>query len=126
MIDRLDHLVLTVANLDETKAFYCDVLEMGFEVFGEGRQALTFGRSKINLHIQGKELEPRAYLAKPGTADLCFILSGSLAAIQSRLKAASIPILQGPVSRTGATGPITSIYVRDPDLNLIELATYDR
>ncbi|MEH6548154.1 MAG: VOC family protein [Sneathiella sp.] len=126
MIDRLDHLVLTVANLEDTKEFYCDVLGMGFEVFGEGRQALTFGRSKINLHIQGRELEPRALLAKPGTADLCFILSGNLAELQIKLEAASISILQGPVSRTGATGPITSIYVRDPDLNLIELATYDR
>lgn len=126
MIDRLDHLVLTVANLEGTKAFYCGVLEMGFEVFGEGRPALTFGRSKINLHIQGRELEPRALLAKPGTADLCFILSSDLVELQNKLKAASIPVLQGPVSRTGATGPITSIYVRDPDLNLIELATYDR
>jgi catechol 2,3-dioxygenase-like lactoylglutathione lyase family enzyme len=125
MIDRFDHIVLTVANLDKTKAFYCNILGMGFEVFGEGRQALTFGRSKINLHIQGRELEPKANLAKTGTADLCFILSGSLLDMKYRLESGGVSILEGPVSRTGATGSITSIYVRDPDLNLIELSTYD-
>jgi catechol 2,3-dioxygenase-like lactoylglutathione lyase family enzyme len=125
MIDRFDHIVLTVANLEKTRAFYCNVLGMDFEVFGEGRQALTFGRSKINLHIQGREFEPKANLAKPGTADLCFILSGSLTDMINRLNTAGIPILEGPVSRTGATGTLTSVYVRDPDLNLIELSTYD-
>ncbi len=125
MIDRLDHLVLTVANLAQTRAFYCEILGMRYEEFGEGRQALKFGSSKINLHLAGHELSPRAHIAKPGTADLCFIISGELAAMQARLEAAGIGILEGPVTRTGARGSITSLYVRDPDLNLIELSVYD-
>ncbi len=124
MINRLDHLVLTVKNLEKTKSFYCDILGMTYSEFGEGRQALHFGASKINLHVAGRELEPKAHLAKPGTADLCFILEGVLPDMQQRLEKAGIDLIDGPVSRTGATGPITSLYVRDPDLNLIELSVY--
>ncbi|MCF8468889.1 MAG: VOC family protein [Sneathiella sp.] len=125
MIKNIDHLVLTISNLERTKAFYCEMLGMTFEEFAEGRQALKFGSSKINLHIVGQELTPRAHLAKPGTADLCFIIEGTLSAMRARLDAAGVAILEGPVRRTGARGPITSLYVRDPDLNLIELSVYD-
>ncbi|WP_025898499.1 VOC family protein [Sneathiella glossodoripedis] len=125
MLARLDHLVITVTDLEKTKSFYCDVLDMRFEAFGEGRQALHFGSQKINVQIAGKELEPRAHVAKPGTADLCFICYVPLNTVKARLEKAGIEILEGPVRRTGATGPITSLYVRDPDLNLIELSVYD-
>lgn len=125
MIKKLDHLVMTVADIERTKMFYCEILGMIFEEFGEGRRALNFGQSKINLHLAGHEFEPKAHLAKPGTADLCFIIEGDLEEMQARLVAAGIAILEGPVARTGARGPITSIYVRDPDLNLIELSVYD-
>ncbi|WP_169544887.1 VOC family protein [Sneathiella aquimaris] len=124
MIDCLDHLVLTVRDVSKTKKFYCECLEMGFETFGEGRMALTFGRSKINLHVEGKEFEPKAHVAKPGTADLCFIVQGTLENLSERLKRFNIAVLEGPVPRTGATGPITSLYVRDPDQNLVELSVY--
>ncbi len=125
MINKLDHFVLTISDLEKTKFFYCKILDMDYSEFGEGRRALHFGTSKINLHIAGKEFEPKAHLARPGTADLCFIIEGSLASMRERLAANGVPILEGPVSRTGATGPITSLYVRDPDLNLIELSVYE-
>ncbi|WP_340150132.1 VOC family protein [uncultured Sneathiella sp.] len=125
MIKNLDHFVLTVIDLERTKAFYCEILGMIFEEFAKDRQALKFGSSKINLHVAGRELSPRAHLAKPGTADLCFIIEGELEEMQSRLLVAGIDILEGPVKRTGARGTITSLYVRDPDLNLIELSVYD-
>lgn len=125
MIKNIDHLVLTVANIERTKYFYCEILGMIYEEFGEGRRALKFGPSKINLHLAGHEFEPKAHLAKPGTADLCFIIEGELGEMHSRLEAAGITIIEGPVKRTGARGPITSLYVRDPDLNLIELSVYD-
>ena len=126
MINRLDHLVLTVADLEATKAFYCDILGMRFEAFGVGRQALHFGQQKINLHIKGQELEPKAHVALPGTADLCFIVDIPLDQVIDRLEAGGISIQEGPVRRTGAKGPVTSVYVRDPDQNLVELSTYDR
>ncbi|TNE34279.1 MAG: VOC family protein [Alphaproteobacteria bacterium] len=111
--------------MEKTRDFYCDLLGMIYEEFGEGRRALKFGGSKINLHVAGHEFEPKAQLAKPGTADLCFILSGNLEDMMARVQAADVDILEGPVPRTGARGPITSIYLRDPDLNLIELSVYD-
>lgn len=126
MINRLDHLVLTVADLEATKAFYCDILGMRFDAFGAGRQALHFGQQKINLHIQGKELEPKAQTALPGTADLCFIVDEPLNVVAEKLTAGGVSIMEGPVTRTGAVGAITSLYVRDPDQNLVELSTYDR
>lgn len=125
MIKNLDHLVLTVADIERTKAFYCEILGMIYEEFGEGRRALKFGNAKINLHLAGHEFEPKAHLAKPGTVDLCFIIEGELGEMRARLLAAGVAILEGPVKRTGARGPITSLYVRDPDLNLIELSVYD-
>ncbi|MEP3244895.1 MAG: VOC family protein [Sneathiella sp.] len=125
MIKKLDHFVLTIYDVEKTKLFYCDVLGMEYSEFGEGRRALHFGSSKINLHIAGKEFEPKAHLARPGTADLCFIIEGSLSSMKERLQANGISILEGPVPRTGATGSITSLYVRDPDLNLVELSIYD-
>ncbi|MEH6403170.1 MAG: VOC family protein [Sneathiella sp.] len=126
MIDRLDHLVITVEDLNKTKNFYCDLLGMDFNEFGAGRQAFHFGKTKINIHIKGRELEPKAHVALPGTADLCFIMSCSIEKMQARLADFGYPLLEGPVQRTGATGSITSLYVRDPDQNLIELSVYDR
>lgn len=126
MIDRLDHLVITIDDLNKTKIFYCDLLGMIFREFGTGRQALHFGASKINIHLKGSELEPKAHVALPGTADLCFIMSCSIEEMQGRLYDFDHPVLEGPVRRTGATGSITSLYVRDPDQNLIELSVYDR
>jgi catechol 2,3-dioxygenase-like lactoylglutathione lyase family enzyme len=123
-IDRLDHLVLTVADLTTTIAFYRDVLGMAEVTFGGGRTALSFGRSKINLHQAGREFEPKAAAPAPGTADLCFVTDDPLHQVIEELRAAGVPVEEGPVARTGATGPITSVYIRDPDGNLIELSNY--
>jgi len=118
----IDHLVLTVASIEETCRFYENVLGMKRETFGAGRVALKFGDQKINLHEAGKEFEPKARLARPGSADLCFIVE-NLAEMQAQITRAGVEIIEGPVPRTGATGPISSIYIRDPDGNLLELAT---
>ncbi len=123
-IDRLDHLVLTVANLDATIAFYERVMGMRGETFGAGRRALSFGRSKINLHQVGKEFEPKALRPTPGSADLCFITETPVADVIARLNALGVPIEDGPIQRTGAVGPINSVYFRDPDHNLIEVSNY--
>ena len=123
-ISHLDHLVLTVADLDVTTDFYCRVLGMQAVEFGEGRKALAFGRQKINLHLAGHEFEPKAERPVPGSADLCFIVSTPLEAVIDHLEQQGVAILEGPVRRTGATGPIRSVYLRDPDLNLIELSNY--
>ncbi len=120
----LDHLVITVEDLNKTKGFYCKIIGMKFEEFGEGRMALKFGQSKINLHLKGKEFEPKANVALPGTADLCFIIEEDLGEMAEKLSAADVEIIEGPVRRTGANGPIMSLYVRDPDMNLIELSRY--
>ena len=122
MIRSLDHLVLTVADLELTKQFYCMVLGMELVQFGEGRLALKFGDQKINLHVAGKEYEPKAKIPTPGSADLCFLIVDKLATVIDRLHDYGISIVEGPVRRTGATGAISSVYVRDPDGNLIELA----
>ncbi len=124
-IGRLDHLVLTVADIDATVAFYERVLGMRRETFGQGRVALRFGRHKINLHRAGHEFEPKAARPTPGSADLCLVVNGSLDAALAHVRAQGVEIVEGPVARTGATGPITSIYLRDPDGNLVELASYD-
>ena len=122
----LDHLVLTVRDLDATIAFYTQALVMRVETFqpadGTLRHALTFGSQKINLHQAGAEFEPKARHATPGSADLCFLGAAPLEDWQAHLAALGIPILEGPIARTGATGPIMSIYVRDPDGNLIEIS----
>jgi catechol 2,3-dioxygenase-like lactoylglutathione lyase family enzyme len=124
-IDRLDHLVLTVADVDATVAFYVRVLGMEEVTFQGGRRALRFGQSKINLHPAGREYEPKAAQPTPGSADLCFISAMPLELVIASLKLNGVPIEEGPVSRTGATGPITSVYVRDPDRNFIEIGTYE-
>jgi catechol 2,3-dioxygenase-like lactoylglutathione lyase family enzyme len=121
-IDHLDHLVLTVADLDCTIAFYRDVLGMRVETFGAGREALVFGRQKINLHQAGHEFEPKALRPTPGSADLCLITATPLAQVIDHLHAHGVAIEEGPVQRTGATGAILSVYVRDPDQNLIEIS----
>jgi catechol 2,3-dioxygenase-like lactoylglutathione lyase family enzyme len=123
-IDRLDHLVLTVADIDATAEFYTRVLGMKAVTFGTGRTALAFGRSKINLHRAGHEFEPKAHRPAPGSADLCLIADGPLEQVIEDLAAHGIPVEEGPVERTGATGPILSVYFRDPDQNLIEVSTY--
>lgn len=122
-ITGLDHLVLTVASIERTCAFYERVLGMEREIFAGGRSALTFARQKINLHEAGCEFDPRARHAVPGSADLCFIVD-DVAAAQARLEAEAVEVIEGPVPRTGANGPILSIYCRDPDGNLIELSQY--
>ena len=122
MIDHLDHLVLTTADEAACVRFYVDVLGMTLETFGAGRKALRFGNQKINLHVKGREFEPKAHLPTPGALDLCFIASTPLAAVIAHLQACGWPIVEGPVERTGAVRRIRSVYVRDPDLNLIEIA----
>jgi catechol 2,3-dioxygenase-like lactoylglutathione lyase family enzyme len=127
MIDHLDHLVLTTSRPDDCIDFYTRVLGMQLESFVGGtppvtRQAFKFGHQKINLHIKGAEFEPKAHLPVPGALDLCFIASIPLEQVIRRLNDASWPIVEGPVMRTGATQKIRSVYVRDPDLNLIEIS----
>ena len=124
MIDRLDHLVLTTAHEAQCVHFYSTVLGMALQTFGEGRTAFVFNGQKINLHIQGREFEPKAQHPLPGALDLCFIASIPLAQVQQRLAEHGIAIECGPVQRTGARGPILSVYVRDPDHNLIEISEY--
>ena len=123
-VSRLDHLVLTVASIDATVRFYTQVLGMTAVIFGAGRTALTFGTSKINLHEAGREFEPKALRPTPGSADLCFIVDDDIRELITELTGAGIAIEEGPVDRTGATGPILSCYLRDPDQNLIELSNY--
>jgi catechol 2,3-dioxygenase-like lactoylglutathione lyase family enzyme len=122
MIDHLDHLVLTTINLEACKDFYVRVMGMRLETFGNGRLAFRFGNQKINVHVRGHEFEPKAHLPVPGALDLCFIASTALDAVVAHLQAEQWPIIEGPVQRTGATGLIRSVYVRDPDLNLIEIS----
>ncbi|MCX5322858.1 VOC family protein [Streptomyces sp. NBC_00120] len=123
-IDRLDHLVLTVHDLDATVAFYTKILGMEAVTFRGGRRALAFGHSKINLHEAGHEFEPKAARPTPGSADLCLIVDEPVERIVAELASHGVPLEEGPVERTGATGPIRSVYVRDPDDNLIELSNY--
>jgi len=121
-IDSLDHLVLTVADMEATCTFYQRVLGMEVVTFGAGRKALAFGAQKINLHQAGREFEPKAQRPTPGSADLCFLTSVPLAQVETHLTASGVTITEGPVQRTGAQGPILSVYFRDPDLNLIEVS----
>ena len=122
-IDRLDHLVLTVRDLDATVQFYTNVLGMHVITFGaDKRKALTFGAQKINLHVAGREFEPKAHHPTPGSADLCFITATPLAELLTHFARHQITMEEGPVRRTGATGPLESIYIRDPDANLIEIS----
>lgn len=123
-VDRIDHLVLTVSDLRKTLDFYTKVLGMKEISFMGNRKALQFGNQKINLHAAGAEFEPKAGKPVPGSADLCFIVAGSMEEVYSHLMDHSIPIIDGPVKRTGAMGELQSIYIRDPDGNLIELSVY--
>jgi catechol 2,3-dioxygenase-like lactoylglutathione lyase family enzyme len=122
MIDHLDHLVLTAVDAEATVDFYTRVMGMQLETFGAGRMAFRYGNQKINLHLRGQEFEPKAHVPVPGALDLCFIASIPLEQVVVRLNEAQWPIIEGPILRTGATGPIRSVYVRDPDLNLIEIS----
>lgn len=123
-IINIDHIVLTVKNIDATVQFYESVLGMVAERFGKGRVALKFGNQKINLHKQGHEFEPKANKPVPGSEDLCFISETKLEVAMEHVKNKGINILEGPVARTGATGSIISFYFRDPDHNLIEIANH--
>lgn len=123
-INRIDHLVLTVRNIEATCNFYHQVLGMEVVTFGENRKALQFGEQKINLHETGKEFEPKALHPTPGSADICFISDKPLAQIKNHIITCDVEIVEGPVIRTGATGTIESIYLRDLDGNLIEISNY--
>jgi len=122
-IEQLDHLVLTVANLDATIDFYTEVLSMDAITF-EGRKALRFGDQKINLHQRGHEFNPKAAHPTPGSADLCFITLTPIDEVIEYLAALRVHIEEGPVERTGAVGKIRSVYIRDPDHNLVEISNY--
>ncbi len=125
MIDHIDHIVLTTRDLEGCIRFYGEVLGMKLERFRtptEERLALMFGNQKINVHEWGREFTPRAHVAAPGTLDLCFIAAVALEEVIAKLAAAGVPILEGPVMKTGAMSKIRSIYVRDPDLNLVEIS----
>ncbi|TRZ01028.1 hypothetical protein DNTS_034920 [Danionella cerebrum] len=124
LISHLDHLVLTVRDLNKTTSFYSKVLGMEVVTFKGNRKALSFGEQKFNLHQVGKEFEPKAKTPTPGSADLCLITKTPLTTVAAHLKDCGVNIEEGPVDRTGAVGPISSIYFRDPDDNLIEVSNY--
>jgi catechol 2,3-dioxygenase-like lactoylglutathione lyase family enzyme len=129
MIDHVDHIVLTTRDKDACIRFYTEVLGMAlvrFKTPTEERLALSFGAQKINIHEWGKEFSPRAHVAVPGALDLCFIAAVTLEAVIEKLRKKNIAILEGPVAKTGAQGPIRSVYVRDPDLNLVEISVYNK
>ena len=124
-IDRIDHIVLTVRDVEASCAFYSRVLGMGVATFGAGRKALVFGGQKINLHQAGREFEPRADAPTPGSADFCLISAVTLPEAIAHLRSCGVAIIEGPVAKTGASGPIRSVYFRDPDFNLVEISTYE-
>lgn len=123
-ISYLDHLVLTVASIETTCQFYQSALNFEVITVGENRKALQFGHQKINLHQVGKEFEPKAYHPTVGSADLCFIAETPLEEVIKHLQQLNIKIVEGPIQRTGAVGKIVSVYLRDPDQNLIEISNY--
>jgi catechol 2,3-dioxygenase-like lactoylglutathione lyase family enzyme len=124
-IDRIDHIVLTVRDVDATCAFYSRVLGMSATTFAEGRKALVFGGQKINLHQSGREFEPKALAPTPGSADFCLISAVPLPDVIAHLESCGVAIIEGPVPKTGAQGPMLSVYFRDPDANLVEVSTYE-
>ncbi|XP_033627043.1 glyoxalase domain-containing protein 5-like [Asterias rubens] len=125
VIERLDHLVLTVRNIDASIVFYTQVVGMKLVTFKGNRKALSFGQQKINLHELGKEFEPKASNPTPGSADICLIAKTALDDVMRHLESCGVAIEEGPVMRTGALGPIKSVYFRDPDKNLIEVSKYE-
>ena len=125
LVESLDHLVLTVEDIERTCSFYETALGLERETFGEDRTALRFGRQKINLHPNPSPIDTKAGRPTPGSADICFIAAVPLDQVRQTLDAAGIPLVTGPVARVGALGPVTSLYIRDPDENLVEIATYD-
>lgn len=124
-ISHIDHIVLTVENIEATVKFYTQVLGMEEVTFGQGRKALGFGNQKFNLHQKGKEFEPKAANPTPGSIDICLIANTPISSVVTHLRNLDVKIEEGPVQRTGAQGPITSIYLRDPDSNLIEVSNYN-
>ena len=125
-IDRIDHIVITAFDLERTLDFYSRVMGMEPVTFAGGRRALAFGRQKINLHQAGREFEPKALKPTPGSMDLCFVTETPLADVMAHLKSQGVAIAEGPVPKTGALGPMSSVYFRDPDGNLIEVSNYPR
>ncbi|MDH3597454.1 MAG: VOC family protein [Rhodospirillales bacterium] len=125
-LERLDHLVLTVRDIEATSAFYEKVLGMRRETFGEGRTALHYGRQKINLHPHPSPIDPKAAKPDPGSADLCFVAATPLEQVIAHLETCGVAVELGPVPRSGAQGPMTSVYFRDPNDNLIEVSNYGR
>ena len=123
-IDRIDHIVITAFDLERTLDFYSRVMGMEPVTFAGGRRALAFGRQKINLHQAGREFEPKALKPTPGSMDLCFITETPLEDVMAHLKSQGVAIAEGPVPKTGALGPMSSVYFRDPDGNLIEVSNY--
>ena len=123
-INRLDHFVLTVASIEAACDFYSRVLGMEVRSFAGGRKSLHFGASKINLHQAGHEFEPKADRPVPGSADICLIAATPLEQVIAHVRGCGVPLIEGPVKRTGATGTINSVYFRDPDGNLIEVSNY--
>ena len=123
-IDRIDHIVLTVFDLERTLDFYARVLGMEPVTFAGGRRGLAFGRQKLNLHQAGREYEPKALRPAPGAIDLCFIAATPLEAVVAELGRHGVAIVEGPVAKTGALGPMTLVYFRDPDGNLVEVSNY--
>ena len=121
-VERIDHLVLTVRDIAKSCDFYSRVFGMRVVTFGDDRKALQFGRQKLNLHERGQEFEPKALVPTPGSGDLCFITRIPLPQFIDHIRSCGLEIIEGPVMRTGAEGPIESIYIRDPDGNLIEVA----
>jgi catechol 2,3-dioxygenase-like lactoylglutathione lyase family enzyme len=124
-VESIDHIVLTVVDIERTCSFYSQVLGMAVTTFGAGRKALLFGTQKINLHEHGKEFEPKAKFPIPGSADLCFVTTVPMTQVLNHLRSKDVDVLEGPVQRTGAVGPITSAYFRDPDGNLVEVSNYE-
>jgi catechol 2,3-dioxygenase-like lactoylglutathione lyase family enzyme len=124
-IDRIDHIVITAFDLERTIDFYTRVLGMEAITFAGGRRGLAFGRQKINLHQSGREFEPKALKPTPGSMDLCFITGTPLAEVVAHLKASGVVIAEGPVAKSGAMGPMMSVYFRDPDGNLVEVSNYE-
>jgi catechol 2,3-dioxygenase-like lactoylglutathione lyase family enzyme len=125
-IDRIDHIVITAFDIERTLDFYARVMGMEPITFAGGRRGLAFGRQKINLHQAGREFEPKALKPTPGSMDLCFITETPLEEVIAQLKSQGVAIAEGPVPKTGALGPMTSVYFRDPDGNLIEVSNYSR